>query len=251
MSAPLVAPHRAATSPSRTTSPAEGAAAFDPSAPSPAPSWVFQPIVDLRGGKAVRRGYEALARFESGLDPQAVLESAWEQGRGEELELATVESLGRTLRRLPASYWYTFNVSARLLVAAPERVAHALLPLGARRRIYLELVEWGRHPDLIEALNRFGLALAAANGPLWRLAMDDISVSRENASLFRALWPELIKTDLIDDPHTIEWVIERAARVGAMVVAERIETVEQAEMVRAAGVELGQGYLFGRPEPLA
>ncbi len=40
-----------------------------------------------------------------------------------------------------------------------------------------------------------------------------------------------------------------AARTGSQLLAEGIETAGEAEAVAALGVELGQGYFFGRPQP--
>jgi EAL domain-containing protein (putative c-di-GMP-specific phosphodiesterase class I) len=42
-------------------------------------------------------------------------------------------------------------------------------------------------------------------------------------------------------------MVELAHSVGAIVVAEMIETEEQAALMLSLGVELGQGWLFGRP----
>ena len=42
-----------------------------------------------------------------------------------------------------------------------------------------------------------------------------------------------------------------ALRTGCRLVAEGVETVEEADTLRALGVDLAQGYLFGRPERLA
>ena len=38
--------------------------------------------------------------------------------------------------------------------------------------------------------------------------------------------------------------------VGARIVAERVETEAEAELVRGLGVDYGQGWLYGRPGPL-
>jgi len=44
--------------------------------------------------------------------------------------------------------------------------------------------------------------------------------------------------------------VDLSLAVGAKVVAERIETEQDAETMRQLGVHCGQGWLFGRPGPL-
>jgi EAL domain-containing protein (putative c-di-GMP-specific phosphodiesterase class I) len=46
-------------------------------------------------------------------------------------------------------------------------------------------------------------------------------------------------------------VISLCDELGLNVIAEGIETVEQAETIYRAGCEQAQGYLFGRPSPLS
>jgi EAL domain-containing protein (putative c-di-GMP-specific phosphodiesterase class I) len=44
---------------------------------------------------------------------------------------------------------------------------------------------------------------------------------------------------------------EVSARLSCQVIAEGVETEAQAETCRALGCQLGQGYLFGRPQAVA
>jgi EAL domain-containing protein (putative c-di-GMP-specific phosphodiesterase class I) len=73
-----------------------------------------------------------------------------------------------------------------------------------------------------------------------------------------ALRPQLVKLDMslvrdIDqDPERQRQVLEivdRCHDLGAQVVAEGIEGIDELHAVRDLGVEYGQGFLFGKPDP--
>ncbi|WP_162541023.1 EAL domain-containing protein, partial [Aeromonas caviae] len=49
--------------------------------------------------------------------------------------------------------------------------------------------------------------------------------------------------------HIIENLIDLANRLNQVIVAEGVETREQAEYLASRGVHLLQGYLFGKPVP--
>ena len=48
------------------------------------------------------------------------------------------------------------------------------------------------------------------------------------------------------DRRLVMSMLELSRSLGARVIAEMIETEEQARLMRELGVELGQGWLFGR-----
>jgi EAL domain-containing protein (putative c-di-GMP-specific phosphodiesterase class I) len=58
----------------------------------------------------------------------------------------------------------------------------------------------------------------------------------------------------VDTDPTLESLIVAlvgfAETSGTKIVAEGVETVQEAETLRAAGVTLGQGWLFGKPGPV-
>jgi hypothetical protein len=78
-------------------------------------------------------------------------------------------------------------------------------------------------------------------------------------ALMPLLRPDVIKLDLRlvqDQPTTevaeiVNAVNAQRERTGAVVLAEGIETEEHLETARALGATVGQGWLFGRPGPLA
>ncbi len=89
----------------------------------------------------------------------------------------------------------------------------------------------------------------------WRVALDDVGAGWSSRSLLGAVRPDVIKLgkalvqELPDDGvrAVIRALVEQAHGLGAVVVAEGVETERIAEEVTALGADLGQGWLFGRP----
>ncbi len=89
----------------------------------------------------------------------------------------------------------------------------------------------------------------------WRVALDDVGAGWSSLSLLAAVRPDVVKLDkrlvqeLPDDGvrTVLRAVTDLAHQLGAVVVAEGVETERLAEEVTALGADLGQGWLFGRP----
>jgi EAL domain-containing protein (putative c-di-GMP-specific phosphodiesterase class I) len=89
----------------------------------------------------------------------------------------------------------------------------------------------------------------------WRVALDDVGAGWSSLSLLAAVRPEVVKLDkrlvqeLPDDGvrTVLRALVELAHSLGAVVVAEGVETERLADEVTALGADLGQGWLFGRP----
>ena len=209
---------------------------------------VFQPVVDLESGGVV--GYEALTRFDSGQRPDLCFADAWSVGLGQELELVTLERSVAAARSLPSGRWLTLNVSPRLL-SSPGRLAATLG--SADRPIVLEVTEH----DLIDD---YGVVREAVRslGQHVRLAVDDAGAGAANFSHIVELRPDFVKLDM----GLVRGVNEDLGRqamvigmqhfsrtAGCRLIAEGIESAEEARCLLELGVEFGQGYFFGRPEP--
>jgi EAL domain-containing protein (putative c-di-GMP-specific phosphodiesterase class I) len=92
-----------------------------------------------------------------------------------------------------------------------------------------------------------------------RFCIDDFGAGSADVRHLRALSPDIVKLDGSYVPGVAQegrqrafmaGMVEIARAAGARTVAERIETEAEAEALCAIGVELGQGWLFGRPGPL-
>jgi EAL domain-containing protein (putative c-di-GMP-specific phosphodiesterase class I) len=89
----------------------------------------------------------------------------------------------------------------------------------------------------------------------WRVALDDVGAGWGSLSLLAAVRPDVVKLDkrlvqeLPDDGArtVLRAVTDLAHQLGAVVVAEGVETERLADEVTALGADLGQGWLFGRP----
>jgi len=208
---------------------------------------VFQPIVDLESGEAV--GYEALTRFDSERSPDLCFADAWSVGLGPELEFATLERAAADARALPAGRLLNLNVSARLLHDC-ERLREIFLSAG--RPIAIEITEH-------EAVSDYRVVRDAVRdlGHDIRLAVDDAGAGVANFTHIMELRPDFVKLDISlvrrvnVDPGRQALVVamrhfSRAS--GCRLIAEGVETEEEARALTELGVEFGQGYWFGRPD---
>jgi diguanylate cyclase (GGDEF)-like protein len=93
----------------------------------------------------------------------------------------------------------------------------------------------------------------------WRLALDDFGTGSNCLSNLKDLPVARIKIDgsfVLDlltsrrSAATVRAIAQLANGEGIDTVAEFVETAAVAEALRALGVDYGQGYEFGKPEPL-
>jgi sensor c-di-GMP phosphodiesterase-like protein len=157
--------------------------------------------------------------------------------------------------------WLDANPDAHVSINVPPEILgrggieYAAIRSGLRTRadqIVLEITERGV-PD------RLGLetvSLMAECGV--RIALDDTMMTGANLALLTRCNFSMIKLDrhvtaeLAPDKPKPEWIagLQSLLKTTSLqVVAEGVETDYQAKWLRAAGVQLAQGYLFSRPLP--
>ncbi|HXR27018.1 MAG TPA: EAL domain-containing protein [Candidatus Baltobacteraceae bacterium] len=210
---------------------------------------VFQPIVALDTGATV--AYEALTRFHDGTRPDRRFADAAALGRGSELELACLEAAIEASGALPPAAWLSLNASPALVLDG-GRLRRVLA--RASRRIVLEVTE---HVP-IEDYRVFRKAIRALGRDI-RLAVDDAGAGFASFRHIVELRPDFVKIDM-GLVHAIERDSARQALVAGMVyfaatsrcglIAEGIETSAEREVLRRLKVDLGQGFLYGRPAPV-
>lgn len=207
---------------------------------------VFQPIVDLQTRAVV--AYEALSRFDSGRRPDLCFADAWSVGLGAQLELATLQAAIEAARLLPGGRWLDLNVSPRLLV---ERDRLRDILWSADRPLVLEITEHEPVADY-EALHR---AVRSLGGDI-RLAVDDAGAGVANFGHLVDLGADFVKIDTslvrrvnanLGRQALVVGMRHFARTAGCRLVAEGVETEDEARTLTELGVEFGQGYLFGHP----
>lgn len=212
---------------------------------------VIQPIIDLREGTTA--GYEALSRFTDTTGqarrPDHVFSEATGLDLGVQLEHAAASSALDLLPLLPQGVYLSVNFSPRTLLAPGTS---ELLAAHRLDRVVIELTE---HEEVTSyaALQQALAGLRAAGA---RLAIDDTGAGFAGLQHLAQLVPDIVKLDIsfvrdIDIDPTRRAVARAmssfAAEIGARLVAEGIETVDERSVLQELGATHGQGYLLGRP----
>jgi diguanylate cyclase (GGDEF)-like protein len=222
----------------------------------------FQPIAEIASGAVV--GVEALARWRhDGDEVPASQFMAFAERTGQIVAIGRrildvlERDVDQILAALPPAGFLSVNLSAREL--GDEVHLDRLLtgPLqGSAARIVLEVTESSElgRSDVTRRLER----LRAVG---YRLAVDDFGAGFSNFARLEAMRPDILKLD--------RSLVSRAGRgveggvaflvaarsvaesLRCEVIAEGVETTEEREVVLATGITLAQGYLLGKPAPLA
>ena len=223
---------------------------------APAVHFVYQPIVGLASGKTI--GHEVLARPE-GISISDLVAAAAVSTRAIELDVLLLRSALDQLRTVKMPGTVTLNLLPATLMDPGFRVADLrdwCQTAGlATHRVTIECTEHQMVAD--------PLALGQCVGELRRagfgVAVDDAGAGHASFSLIARIRPTTIKVDRsivtgCDTDNAQQALIQAfvmfARRIGSRLVAEGIETREELVQLRALGVDLGQGYLLGRPAPL-
>ncbi len=208
---------------------------------------VYQPLVDLNNGEVF--AYEALLRSRSPYfdNPEAMFAAA--------VEANCVGELGREVRAMAVEAcpdWPLFlNIHPNELnepyLSQPDDPI-----FWHERSVHVEITESVplSHFELCQSI----LKEMRAKGV--KLAIDDLGAGYSNLKYIADLTPEIVKLDrnLISamtrsERHNklVHAIIQLCDAMGASVVAEGIETMEELFAVQEAGAQYGQGYFLARP----
>jgi Amt family ammonium transporter len=220
----------------------------------------YQPIIDVRTGQIT--GVEALARWRH--RARGLVSPAEFIPIAERSDL--IVALGTAILRRAAEEvlawsepWHTLNVNVSAVQFAQptfvDVVRQVLLETGfPASRLKLELTESVMMNDTADAMTKFAEIRALGV----RTVMDDFGTGYSSLQYLRDLQLDGIKIDrsFITDlgPGSrnlpvVEAAVALGKALGLEVTAEGIETETQLAELRRIGCDLGQGFLFARPEP--
>jgi EAL domain-containing protein (putative c-di-GMP-specific phosphodiesterase class I)/CRP-like cAMP-binding protein len=226
----------------------------------------YQPICDLKDDSVA--GFEALIRWhhptEGLIPPMDFLWLAEQTGQIRQLGLWTLERASRDWPRLRAmsrhdAPFVSVNLSARQLTG--DNLVDDVIAIIARHNmppesLKLELTETVMVEQPALAMNILSRLIELG----FKLALDDYGTGYSGLDTLQRYPVGTLKLDrafvapMLTSTQSLEIVrssITLAHTLGMSVVAEGIETRETRDALAELGCDYGQGWLFGKPVPLA
>jgi len=225
----------------------------------------YQPLVDLKQHQVI--GYEALIRWkhpEKGLlSPMNFIPVAEESGLIVPIGYWVIEQACQLIKHHDTQGHETRFVAVNLSPAQfkdPQLITRireilnrieinpALLEIEVTESSLIEDVD--QAVEVLHHMRSLGLTIA----------IDDFGTGYSSLAQLKQLPVDRLKIDrsfiigLANDPDDqmiVEAVVAMAHKLGLKVVAEGIETEQQLAVLTSCHCDIGQGFLFGRPEPEA
>ncbi|MEO0636204.1 MAG: bifunctional diguanylate cyclase/phosphodiesterase [Pseudomonadota bacterium] len=220
----------------------------------------YQPQLDL--GTGALTGYEALIRWKHPQDgmisPGEFIPLAEETGMIKQLGRWVVERACWDALELPDELSIAVNISALQfeLDSVSEMVAETLERTGLPpHRLEIEVTE----SVLVDNRDYVASELQAISKLGCGVAIDDFGTGYSSLTYLADFPFSKIKIDrsfvikMEENQQAgaiVSTIIALGQSLGAKTIAEGVETEEQAVLLRAAGCQSVQGFLYGRPEPL-
>ncbi|MFD2444496.1 EAL domain-containing protein [Bacillus sp. CGMCC 1.16607] len=219
-----------------------------------------QPIIDVESREI--KAWEMLTRGPKGTDlesPLQLFSVARQTGKLYELELIVLE---KTLEQIQQSgSFHDFFINFTPLTLGNGRFVRDVKKLLLKYKsippsqITIEVTE----RDSIETIKDFVYNIKVLRTMGFRIAVDDTGAGYASLNTISEIMPDIIKIDRsviqnIDKNTVKESMLKGlllvAKETGSLVVAEGIESAEEALVLSRNKVDLAQGYFYARPKVL-
>lgn len=220
----------------------------------------YQPQLDLLSGQIV--GYEALVRWKHPhrgmIAPQEFVPIAEETGMIGPIGEWVLRKACQDARFMPDDCFVAVNISPVQFMTKDflALVRNVMETTGIEpRRLELEVTETAMMQDreraayILDELAKMEISVA----------VDDFGTGYSNLSYLIDFSFKKLKIDqsfvrrLETDANSgavVSTIVGLSRALGVHTIAEGVETENQATLLKAAGCEVVQGYLFGKPAPL-
>ncbi len=219
---------------------------------------VFQRIVDLASEATV--GHEALGRGTHehlSPNPAQLFHLAEKCGMATQLSRLFRLIAFREANRMTGALSFFFNVHPTEMDDSNfvNSLEQAAMVVSNDHRLVMEV-----HEDCVSDVPAMQKLRDRLHAMEIGLAYDDFGAGQSRLSELAEVPPDFLKIDMklirgIDRAPARQDIVGALAdvsvRLGVRVLAEGIETAEEAECCRRLGCQWAQGYLFGRPIPPA
>ena len=217
----------------------------------------FQPIVSL-GNLAISH-YEILTRFRDGGSPYEWITFGEAVGLAMDFDLAVCNQSIAYINKLPKNHTnkFTLNISG-------QSIENEQFVSDLRRLLYLhknlpgmlmfEITESANIQNLEKVNNVIGLL----QGDGFKVCLDDFGAGSASYQYLHKLQVDYIKLDgsyvqhIFDAPKDqmmVRHLAQLCADLKVGMVAEHIETADEALLLKSMGIGYGQGYWFSKPLP--
>ena len=221
----------------------------------------YQPLVDLKTGDI--KGYEVLSRWHHPVEglimPEVFIPIAEDTGLIGELTTRVLVQACLDAKSWPADATMAVNVSPVQLrdKRLPQRLLTIIQQTGFPAcRLEVEITE----NALVEDFPQAKQILTALKACGVRIALDDFGTGYSSLNHLRELPFDKLKIDRSfiasmetceDSRKIVDAIVGLGHSLGLVTVAEGIEDIASADRLSALGCQLGQGYWFGHPSPVA
>jgi diguanylate cyclase (GGDEF)-like protein len=218
---------------------------------------VFQPIMDMQSATVI--GFEGLIRGPVGSplhSPVELFSTARDCGKVAEVEYLSRRVVLKSFAKLKFRGKIFLNVSPDVLLQQDSRTGETLKyieQIGLQpQQVIIELTE--NAPTLDYQLLREATEHYRSMG--FEIAIDDLGEGFSGLRLWSEIRPDYVKIDkhfiqnIHLDPVKLQFarsIQEIAAKSGARVIAEGIESHAELMAVHGLGIAYGQGYHIARP----
>ncbi len=221
---------------------------------------VYEPIVEVESRTVF--GYEALARGPEGTpyhSPVVLFTAAEENGLIYELDGACRESGLRGAIDFPSGTKLFLNIRPTAIHDPNFREDRLAETLEQSKLSPTDVVFEISEQESIRSFGAFCEIRDYYRGLGFQFALDDMGTGYAGLEELLEVEPDYIKIDrsmvsgVDQDParqDVLTAILQLADKMGAEVIGEGLDTLEELEMLGRIGIRFGQGWLFGHPTPL-